>query len=94
MQLIKIFLFGNQSYWAQIFILPAKVMKTIEASCKSYMWSGTNEITRKALVALIKLGLPKSARGLNVINMTLSNKAVIANNCWDLARKKDTFLIR
>lgn len=46
-QLVKSVLFGIQSYWAQLFIIPAKVMKVIEGYCRSFIWSGTNKITRK-----------------------------------------------
>nr|XP_009784516.1 PREDICTED: uncharacterized protein LOC104232938 [Nicotiana sylvestris] len=47
-QLVKTVLFGVQSYWVEIFIIPAKVMKAIQAYCRNYIWSGANEITRKA----------------------------------------------
>ncbi|XP_009769002.1 uncharacterized protein [Nicotiana sylvestris] len=36
-QLVKSVLFGVQSYWAQMFIIPVKVMKAIEAYCISYI---------------------------------------------------------
>ncbi|XP_019241332.1 PREDICTED: uncharacterized protein LOC109221313 [Nicotiana attenuata] len=41
----------SYAYWAQLFLIPAKVLKTIDAYCRSYVWSGSNTITRKALVA-------------------------------------------
>nr|XP_016440054.1 PREDICTED: uncharacterized protein LOC107765869 [Nicotiana tabacum] len=50
-QLIQSIIFGVQSYWAQLFIIPAKFLSLIEAYCRSFVWSGTNTITRKALVA-------------------------------------------
>ncbi|XP_019252882.1 PREDICTED: uncharacterized protein LOC109231696 [Nicotiana attenuata] len=50
-QLIQTVLFGIQAYWAQLFVIPSKVLNTIEAYCRSYLWSGTNTITRKALLA-------------------------------------------
>uniref|UniRef100_A0A0V0I2E3 Putative ovule protein n=1 Tax=Solanum chacoense TaxID=4108 RepID=A0A0V0I2E3_SOLCH len=51
-QLVRTVIFGVQAYWAQIFVLPAKVMKIIQAYCRSYIWSGANVITKKALVSL------------------------------------------
>nr|XP_009592142.1 uncharacterized protein LOC104089033 [Nicotiana tomentosiformis] len=39
--------FGIQAYWAQIFIILAKIVKAIDAYCKSYVWSGENIITKK-----------------------------------------------
>nr|XP_009614467.1 uncharacterized protein LOC104107386 [Nicotiana tomentosiformis] len=50
-QLFKSVLFGIQAYWAQLFLIPEKVLKTIDAYCRSFVWSGSSIITRKALVA-------------------------------------------
>ncbi|XP_019229886.1 PREDICTED: uncharacterized protein LOC109210864 [Nicotiana attenuata] len=50
-QLVQTVLFGIRSYWSQLFNLPVKVMKMIEAYCRSYIWSGINAITKKSLVA-------------------------------------------
>nr|XP_009779767.1 PREDICTED: uncharacterized protein LOC104228912 [Nicotiana sylvestris] len=69
LQLIKSVLFEVQSYWAQIFLLPKKILKMIEAICRSFLWSGTTTITNKALVAWDRVCWPQAASGLNVINM-------------------------
>lgn len=61
MQLVRTVIFGIQAYWAQMFVLPAKVMKLIQAYCRSYIWSGMNVITKKALVAWEKMCTPKAA---------------------------------
>ncbi|XP_070057679.1 uncharacterized protein [Nicotiana tomentosiformis] len=93
-QLVKSVLFGIQSYWAQLFIIPAKVMKAIEGYCRSFIWSGTNVITIKSLVAWSKMCMPKSAEGLNLTNLKLWNKAAMITICWDLKTKKDTLWIK
>ncbi|XP_019252766.1 PREDICTED: uncharacterized protein LOC109231563 [Nicotiana attenuata] len=77
--LVQTFIFGIQSYWSQIFILPAKVMKLIESYCRSYIWSGSNTITKRALIAWEKMYLPKSAGGYNLLNIRVWNRAVITN---------------
>ncbi|XP_019233130.1 PREDICTED: uncharacterized protein LOC109213753 [Nicotiana attenuata] len=92
--LVQSVIFGIQAYWAQLFILPAKVLKMIEALCRSYIWSGTNTITRKALVAWEKICTPRSAGRLILINLPVWNKAAIAKTCWDLAHKHDKLWIR
>lgn len=66
----------------------------IEALCKSYIWSGSNTITKKAFVAWEKMCTPKSVGGLNLINLSLWNKAAIAKRCRDLAHKEDKLSIR
>lgn len=87
-QLVQTVLFGVQSYfWAQLFIIPAKIIKLIEGLCRSYFW-------KKALDAWERVFCPKSARGMGLINMQIWNKATVANLCWDLANKEDKFWIR
>ena len=46
-QLVQTVLFGVQSYWAHLFIFPAKIIKLIESLCRSYLWSGVGHILRK-----------------------------------------------
>ncbi|XP_019246525.1 PREDICTED: uncharacterized protein LOC109226186 [Nicotiana attenuata] len=40
-QLIKSVLFGIQTYWAKIFLLPKKIMKMIETICRTFLWTGS-----------------------------------------------------
>ena len=68
-QLIKTVLFGVQSYWAQLFIILAKIIKVIEGLCRSYLWSGVGYVTKKALIAWEKVCCPKSEGGIGLINM-------------------------
>nr|XP_009602091.1 uncharacterized protein LOC104097252 [Nicotiana tomentosiformis] len=88
-QLIQTVLFGIQAYWSQMFVIPSKVLSTIEAYCRSYLWSGTNTIIRKALIAWEKVCTPKSMGGLGLLNIRLWNKAAIAKASWDIEHKTD-----
>ncbi|XP_049378189.1 uncharacterized protein LOC125842966 [Solanum stenotomum] len=94
MQLVKSILFGIQAYWSHLFIIPAKVLKFIESYCRSFTWSGSNTINKRALMAWEKVCLPKSVGGMNLINIRLWNQAAIAKICWDLANKSDKLRIR
>ncbi|XP_019239539.1 PREDICTED: uncharacterized protein LOC109219536 [Nicotiana attenuata] len=93
-QLIQTVLFGIQAYWAQLFVIPSKVINTIEAYCRSYLWLGTNTITRKALIAWEKVCTPKSMGGLGLMNMRVWNKAAISKASWDIEHKSDRLWIR
>ena len=77
--------------WAQLFLIPAKIIKVIERICRSYLWSGVGEVTKKALIAWEKVCCPKSEGGIGLINMKIWNRAAIAKLCWDLANKEDKF---
>lgn len=93
-QLVQSVLFGIQAYWSQLFVIPSKVLKTIKASCRSYVWSGENVITKRSLVAREKICTPKSAGGLTLINLKVWNRAVATKNHWDLAHKGDKIWIK
>ncbi|XP_019258259.1 PREDICTED: uncharacterized protein LOC109236523 [Nicotiana attenuata] len=93
-QLIKSVLFGIQTYWAQIFLLPKKIMKMIETICRTFLWTGSNSISGNALIAWNKICQPKVAGGLNIINMRIWNKAAILKHLWALAMKKDALWIK
>lgn len=51
LQLIKGVLFGMQTYWAPICVLPKKILKEIEMHCRVFLWTGKAQSSRKALVA-------------------------------------------
>ncbi|XP_059302007.1 uncharacterized protein LOC132053931 [Lycium ferocissimum] len=92
--LVQSVLFGIQAYWAQLFILPVKVVKALEAYCRSYVWSGINTITKKALVSWEKVCTPKASGGPNLTNLQMWNHAAIIKLCWDLASKQDRLWIK
>ncbi|WMV40885.1 hypothetical protein MTR67_034270 [Solanum verrucosum] len=94
MQLVQSVLFGIQAYWSQLFTISAKVLKLIESYYRSFTWSGSNTITKRALIAWEKVCLPKLVGGMNLINIRLWNQATIAKTCWDLAHKSDKLWIR
>ncbi|XP_070014627.1 uncharacterized protein LOC142174643 [Nicotiana tabacum] len=93
-QLVQHVIFDIQVYWSQIFIIPVKVVEAIETYCRSYVRSGENIITKKALAARDRMCAPKATGGLNLINLALWNKAAITKTCWELANKKDKLWIK
>lgn len=76
-QLIKAVLFGVQAYWAQIFLIPKKVMKTIEQICRTFLWTGAAIITRKAPISWETICLPAAAGGINFMNLCKWNAAAL-----------------
>ncbi|XP_019233197.1 PREDICTED: uncharacterized protein LOC109213816 [Nicotiana attenuata] len=93
-QLIKAVIFGKQTYWAQVFIIPKKVLKLIETICRTSLWTGNAAISKKALVAWENVCKPVAAGGLNILDIKVWNKAAITKHLWDLTRKKDCLWIR
>lgn len=70
-QLIKSVLFSIQVFWAQIFILPKKVVKFIEATCRNFLWSSGTELSKKALLAWDRVCYPRSVGGLNILDIAV-----------------------
>ncbi|XP_059295399.1 uncharacterized protein LOC132048723 [Lycium ferocissimum] len=93
-QLIKSVLFSIQVFWAQVFVLPKKVIKSIVATCRSFLWTGRTEISKKALLAWSKVCQPETAGGLNILDITAWNKAAISKLLWNLCQKKDKLWVR
>ncbi|XP_058762103.1 uncharacterized protein LOC131635501 [Vicia villosa] len=50
----------------QVFPLPKSVLKHIEAVCRSFLWSNTEEITRRSPIAWDNVCNPMRADGLNI----------------------------
>nr|XP_009778828.1 PREDICTED: uncharacterized protein LOC104228121 [Nicotiana sylvestris] len=67
LQLLKSAIFEMQTYWAQAFLLPKKILKMIVTVCRTFLWTGKNDISRRALIAWDTICMPLSAGGLNIL---------------------------
>ncbi|XP_019262629.1 PREDICTED: uncharacterized protein LOC109240435 [Nicotiana attenuata] len=83
-----------QNFWAQIFILPKKIIQFIDTICRRFLWSGNVELTRKALIAWEKLCCPRVVGGLNFTNVELWNKAAICKLLWNICKQKEKLWIQ
>lgn len=63
LQLIKSVLFKMQTYWAQIFLLPKKITKMVTTVCRTLLQTGSDNCSKKALVAWEKSLYAKGSRG-------------------------------
>lgn len=39
------------AFWSQVFLLPKKLIKQVEAKCRGFLWSGSDGPSKKAWVA-------------------------------------------
>nr|XP_009778610.1 PREDICTED: uncharacterized protein LOC104227925 [Nicotiana sylvestris] len=58
LQLLKSVIFEMQTYWAQVFLLPKKILKMIVAVCRTFLWTGKSDLSRRALVAWDTICMP------------------------------------
>lgn len=76
-QLVKHVLFSIQTFWAQIFALPKKIMQAVESICRKFMRTRSVEASNKALIAWERMCWPKSSWGLNFLDLYTWNNAAI-----------------
>lgn len=67
---------------------------SLEATCRTFLWTGQAEISREAHVSWDKIFLPQVVGGLNVINLYNWNKAAVEKHLWAITKKKNCLWIR
>uniref|UniRef100_A0A803Q1D7 Reverse transcriptase zinc-binding domain-containing protein n=1 Tax=Cannabis sativa TaxID=3483 RepID=A0A803Q1D7_CANSA len=75
--LINSVLVAIQAYWSQMMILPKKVLRSIEAHCRAFLWKGQSLFHGAGSVAWNNVCQPKAAGGLGIKNLEHWNKAAI-----------------
>ncbi|KAG5629696.1 hypothetical protein H5410_001413 [Solanum commersonii] len=93
-QLIKSVLFAVQAYWSQIFLIPKKVIKSIEQICRTFLWTESVTVSKKAFVSWETICKPHAAGGLNIMDLCLWNRVAILKQLWNMARSKECLWIR
>ncbi|XP_016507454.1 uncharacterized protein LOC107825139 [Nicotiana tabacum] len=94
LQLIKSVLFEMQTYEAQVFLIPKKVIKLVNGICRNYLWTGSHDTTHRAPIAWETLCKPQTAGGLNIVNYERWNKAALNKLLWAIISKKDKLWIK
>ncbi|XP_058747031.1 uncharacterized protein LOC131620021 [Vicia villosa] len=93
-QLIRSVLFTVTSYWMQIIHLQQKFIKDIEATCRSFLWSGKEIIRMKAPIAWEKMCGPKVEGGLNITSLKKWNMDTLGKLFWNIHKKEDKMWIQ
>ncbi|XP_057248100.1 uncharacterized protein LOC130590136 [Beta vulgaris subsp. vulgaris] len=93
-QLIRSVLQGIQAYWCQIFLLPKKVLREIQTTLRSFLWTGMDTNSRKSPISWDYMCNKKVCGGLNFKEIITWNKAAIAKHFWALALKQDRLWIK
>lgn len=66
----------------------------IQSACRTFLWTGRNEVSRRALIAWEKVILPKQDGGLNIGNLKVWNQAAICKLLWNIHQQKNRTWIR
>lgn len=74
--------------------MPKRVIQLIDATCRTFLWTGVCELSKKSLIAWERLCLPRAAGGLNILNVYHWNHAAIGKLLWNICRKKDALWVK
>ena len=89
-QLINYVLLSLHMYWAQVFLIPKKVLHDICMICRAFLWSGQYFCQKPGAIAWEKLCQPKSAGGLGFRNVLNWNVAFLGKYVWAVSYKQDS----
>ncbi|XP_074298109.1 uncharacterized protein LOC141628926 [Silene latifolia] len=92
--LIKSVLNTLHSYWASMFILTKGIIRSIEATCRNFLWENGTEYRRVPLVAWEKVCTPKEEGGLGLKNQEVWNKAMVGRLVKCIADKRDSIWVQ
>ncbi|XP_062102958.1 uncharacterized protein LOC133813947 [Humulus lupulus] len=92
--LINSVLISIHSYWSQLFLIPKRILKDINAICRAFLWHGTSIISSPGGIAWEKICRSKKARGLGFQNILAWNKAVLGKYVWEISSKKDDLWVK
>ncbi|KAL9241975.1 hypothetical protein vseg_016025 [Gypsophila vaccaria] len=92
--LVQSVLSSLHSYWASIFLIPAGIMKTIDAYCRNFLWAGKSEYKKAPNVKWDTCCLPKEEGGLGIKQSRNWNSALLGKYAWWLASKKDHLWVK
>lgn len=94
LQLVKSIISGIVAYWIQVFPIPKAVIKHIQAICRSFIWSSSDQITKKAPISSNKMCDPKNAGGLKIMDLNIWNLTMFTKLVWNISTKKDTLWVK
>ncbi|XP_074288241.1 uncharacterized protein LOC141613407 [Silene latifolia] len=92
--LVRTVLSQLHSYWARIFLLPMGVISRVNAVCRNYLWSGTDDYHKAPAVAWDSCCLPRDRGGLGILHCQLWNIVVLGKYSWWIAQKKDSLWVK
>lgn len=76
-----------QTYWCQVFLLPQKVLKAIQSTCRLFLWTGDVNASRRALVAWERVCLNLQEAGIS-LTFNVGTKQLLGNCYGTWLRKK------
>lgn len=92
--LVKSVILVIAQYWMQCLPLPQAVIAHIDRLCKTFVWTGNTDRSRKSPVAWSNVCRPKSHDGQGIINLNKWNKITMLKCLWNLCSKYDNIWVK
>ncbi|XP_022030699.1 uncharacterized protein LOC110931622 [Helianthus annuus] len=94
LQLITSVLSSLHVYWSSVFILPARVVSSLEALMRNFLWSHDSSFQRgRAKVSWNTVCVPKYEGGLGIRRIGDVNKALISAHIWSILSKRESLWV-
>lgn len=88
LQLVQSVYEAVETFWAQVFVMPKKIIQIVKTLRKIFVWNMEVQTKGKALVAWDTIYRPKVVGGMNITNLYVWNKVTILKHLWHLYKKK------
>ena len=73
LQLVSTILMNITNFWCQIFVLAKKVLKQVNAICRSYLWHGKADSDALGNMNWVRVYTLKKLGGLGIRNLEVWN---------------------
>lgn len=87
-------MFAIANYWMQCFPIPIHVIHKIDSICKSFLWVGGAEISRKHPISWDIVCRPRDYGGLSIIDLRTWNKVTMMKLLWNLSGKSYSLWVK
>ncbi|CAK8560654.1 unnamed protein product [Lathyrus sativus] len=94
MQLVKSISYAMARYWMHCLPLPKCVIKKVDAICRSFIWTGKDNVSRKCPVAWKTACSPTAQGGMNILNLQTWNNVLLLKCMWNICNKTDTLWVK
>lgn len=92
--LINNVLFSFKHSGSKYLFCPKKIIQVTEATCRRFLWTGGTDRSKRALLAWEKVYYPKSAGGINILDILTRNRTAICKLLRNLCKKKDPLWVQ
>uniref|UniRef100_A0A803Q0T2 Reverse transcriptase n=1 Tax=Cannabis sativa TaxID=3483 RepID=A0A803Q0T2_CANSA len=82
------------AYWSQIIIMPKRVLKSIEAICRAFLWKGQAVFYGSGAVAWDNVCESKATGGLGITKLESWNKGAMSKYIWAIANNQESLWLR